>query len=277
MRRLAFLLLALLWLTLLPGASSAQVAVSGSPDTHLSQGRILIRPGDVSSDIEVLAPAPLDLGPLPVGADVIAYALAGPTRHYFVLGHALVLPGGVTAGPRDIVRWDGAAYTLEVDGAAVGFPDGTVIDALSFDPLADTAWFSFQSPIDFFGTLLREADVVDAQTFAKAFDATAAGVPAGMNVDAVSQLPPSNDVLLSFDTGGTLGGVTFADEDVLRYDPDTRGFTLVVDTSVADPEWEAANLDAIEVPEPGAIAQLAAGAALLAVLARSRNQKRRSS
>ena len=29
---------------------------------------------------------------------------------------------------------------------------------------------------------------------------------------------------------GTLGGVTFADEDVLRYDPDTDAWTLVVDT-----------------------------------------------
>lgn len=265
------LLCSLIWLVAHAQAASGELAFSGSPDIHLNQSGTLIGPEDVSTDIEVLLPGRIGLGPLPDGADVIAYAGASPTSHYFVLGHTLVLAGGVTASPRDVVLWDGSRYSLALDGAALGLPDGTVIDAVSYDPSSDTAWFSFDTPIDLFGTVLREADVVDSATLTRVFDATAAGVPAGMDVDGVSQLPGTNDVLLSFDVGGTLGGVTFADEDVLRYDPDGGTFTLEVDASAADPDWGPADLDALElIPEPGAVAQLAAGVAALVLLARMR-------
>src|SRR5262245_31001457 len=167
MRRHRLLLLSSLVLVARPATAADPLILRGSPDIHVDQTFTVLRPGDVAADLEVLLPGLIDLGPLPDGADVIAYAPAGPGSHFFVLGHTLVLPGGVTAGPRDVVRWDGSAYTVELDGAEIGLPDGTVIDAIAFDPATDTPWFSFEAPIDLFGTVLREADVVDAQTLAK--------------------------------------------------------------------------------------------------------------
>jgi hypothetical protein len=248
---------------------SAQIAALGSPDIHVDQSGTVVSPGDVAEDIEVLMPAVVDLGPLPDGAEVNSYTPLSATEQYFTLGHTLALPGGVTARPRDVVLWDGVSYTIALDGS-MGFPDGAAIDALAIDPFTFTSWLSFDTTIDLSGNVFRDADVFD-ELFNKVFDATAAGVPAGMDVDAVGMIPPTNDVLLSFDTGGTLGGITFADEDVLRYDPDGDTWMLVVDTSATQPNWAAADLDALTaVPEPAGTAMLATGLAAMFLFARHR-------
>jgi hypothetical protein len=225
----------------------------------------------VADDIEVLLPTKIDLGPLPDGAEVTAYTEDGAAGRYFSLGHTMLLAGGIVARPHDIVQWDGAAYSLALDGSTVPFPDNAAIDALAFDLLTGDVWLSFDTTIDLFGTVLRDADVVNVLTLALVFDASAAGVPAGMNVDGVSAVPSSNDVLLSFDIGGAIGGVTFADEDVLRYDPVADTWALEVDSSAADSDWGAADLDALHaVPEPHAIVMLAFGITALRRLARRR-------
>jgi hypothetical protein len=250
---------------------SAQIAALGSPDIHVDQSGTVVSPGDVAEDIEVLMPAVVDLGPLPDGAEVNSYTPLSATEQYFTLGHTLALPGGVTARPRDVVLWDGVSYTIALDGS-MGFPDGAAIDALAIDPFTFTSWLSFDTTIDLSGNVFRDADVFD-ELLNKVFDATAAGVPAGMDVDAVGMIPPTNDVLLSFDIGGTLGGITFADEDVLRYDPDGDTWMLVVDTSATQPNWAAADLDALTaVPEPAGTAMLATGLAAMFLFARHRRQ-----
>jgi len=249
---------------------SAQIAVLGSPDIHVDQSGTVVAPGDVSEDIEILTPAVIDLGPLPDGAEVNSHSPLSATEQYFTLAHTLALPGGVTARPRDVVLWDGVSYTIALDGGIFGFPDGAAIDALAIDPFSFSSWLSFDTTVDLSGNVFRDADVFD-ELFNKVFDATAAGVPAGMDVDAVGMIPATNDVLLSFDIGGTLGGITFADEDVLRYDPDGDTWTLVVDTSATQPNWAAADLDALTpVPEPAGTAMLATGLAALGLAARRR-------
>jgi hypothetical protein len=257
------------------GPASAQIMVSGSPDIHVDQSGTIVAPADVSDDIEVLSPGLVDLGPLPDGADVTSYARFTETETVFSVGHTLALPGGITARPRDLVIWDGAAYRIEIEGASFGFPDGAAIDAFSISPFDSTFWLSFDTTVDLSGTIVRDADVI-ASSGAKAFDATAAGVPAGMDVDGVSMIPTTNDLLLSFDVGGTLGGITFADEDVLRYDPDGDTWTLVIDTSATQPNWAAADLNAFQVvPEPGGVIPLFIGAWVLVQLAGMRAEPRR--
>jgi hypothetical protein len=172
--------------------------------------------------------------------------------------------------PRDTLLWviTDPGHTWIPPAAVATFC--VAIDAFAIYSFTETVWLSFDTTVDLFGTVLRDSDVFDG-LFNRVFDATAAGVPAGLDVDAVGMLPPMNDLLLSFDTGGTLGGITFADEDVLRYYPDGDTWTLAVDTSATQPNWAAADLDALTaVPESEAALMLAMGFAALVLFARRR-------
>ena len=54
-------------------------------------------------------------------------------------------------------------------------------------------------------------------TFSMFVDASAAGVPAGVDLDAFEYLDSNGHLLLSFDTSGSAGGVAFDKEDVLEW------------------------------------------------------------
>ena len=79
-----------------------------------------------------------------------------------------------------------------------------------------------------------------------AFSATAAGLPAGVNVDAVG-VESDGDLLLSFDTAVTLGGLRVDDEDVVRIDAATGATSLAFDGS-AQGIAEGLDLDAVSRP-----------------------------
>lgn len=261
---------------LLP-AGGAPADLSGSSDVSIDLGATVVAPADVADDLATTGPLAVDLGPLPDAADVTAYSPHPGTGEYFSVGHTLALPGGVTARPRDVVLWDGVAYSLALDGAAAGIPDGAAIDAFAFDPVTGDFWLSFDTTVDLSGTVLRDADVADGSTLALVFDAQAAGVPPGTDVDGVARVPGGSGILLSFDVSGSIGGVSYADEDVLRYDLAGGGWSLELDASTVSAAWEPADLDALHlVPEPGSLAMLASGAATLWALARRRDRRRRS-
>jgi hypothetical protein len=94
------------------------------------------------------------------------------------------------------------------------------------------------------GITVRPADVVrfDGTAYTLEFDAAVRGVPPGVDVDAVGAAE-NGVLLLSFDVGVTLSGVTFDDEDVARFDG--ASFTSFFDGSAAgiDP---ALDLDALD-------------------------------
>ncbi len=70
---------------------------------------------------------------------------------------------------------------------------------------------------------------------------------------------------MSFDTAGSIGGVNFDDEDVLRFDGTT--WSMEFDASAADSDWAAADLDAVFVPEPAAALLRLSALGVLAALA----------
>ena len=80
--------------------------------------------------------------------------------------------------------------------------------------------------------------------------------------------------MMSFDTTGTIGGIFFDDEDVVRFDGAT--WSLEFDASAADADWASADLDAVMVPEPDGSILLFAGLGLLLYLAGSQRQRPRS-
>jgi hypothetical protein len=80
---------------------------------------------------------------------------------------------------------------------------------------------------------------------AKLLDAQALGLPANLNIDAIDTFATKGYLLVSFDTGGTIAGITFADEDILqlrlRDGQWSKRFSLL---NFSD-RWGPANLDGL--------------------------------
>lgn len=90
--------------------------------------------------------------------------------------------------------------------------------------------FSLDTAASLGGGVARPGDVMryDGASYSKEFDASGAGVPNGVQTDAVSLAP--GGLLLSFDTTVSLpGSVVAADEDVVLWDGST--FSMVIDGS----------------------------------------------
>lgn len=83
------------------------------------------------------------------------------------------------------------------------------------------------------------------------------GVNHSLDIDAAQDLG-GGDFLVSFDTTGSIGGLTFADEDVLRFDD--ASWSLEIDSSALNSAWAAADLNAIMVPDPGSASASSPGA-----------------
>ena len=78
---------------------------------------------------------------------------------------------------------------------------------------------SFDVTVNLGGLTVHPADVIryDGSIYVLEFDASAAGVPQGANVDAVA-FRTDNDLYLSFDTSVTLQTIVYHDEDIVSYD-----------------------------------------------------------
>ncbi|MEZ4333326.1 MAG: right-handed parallel beta-helix repeat-containing protein [Myxococcota bacterium] len=109
---------------------------------------------------------------------------------------------------------------IVVAAAATGsLPESTDLIGLG-RTLGGASLLAFDTTVELTGGLVaRPGDVVawDGATHTRLFDATAAGVAAGVRVDAVSLSPAS--LALSFDTDVLLPGpLAVADEDLVRWD-----------------------------------------------------------
>ena len=100
------------------------------------------------------------------------------------------------------------------------------------------------------------------------FDGSEAGVPDALDLDA-AQLYSAKQLLLSFDSSGSIEGIAFHDEDILEYDLGTQRWALDTDPSKVESALSGADLDAlVVVPEPAGVLSLLFGTALLFVLGR---------
>lgn len=268
--RLLVAALPLLGPLLVGGPASAQSTLGVSPDITiaLGPGGLVVQDEDVVVDNQLGVVLLEDLGPLPGAAEVVGHAIAANGDRLFVLANTTSLAGGVTAAGGDVVRYDGVAFSIELDASSVGIPRGVLIDAVSIAPTG--LLVSFDTTVALSGGLVAaDEDLVrwDGADFTAALDASSAGVATTLDVDAAQDLG-GGTFLVSFDTSGSVGGVSFDDEDVLRYDG--ASWTLEIDASSLDADWRAADLDALQVPEPGTAIALAFGAGALARLARRR-------
>jgi hypothetical protein len=260
---------------LVAGAASAAhaatelVSISSSPDTTALFGGLEVRDQGVFADDFGGTLVPVAFGDLPEGAAVDAFHDFGDGRRLFSLDGWADL-GGLPVTPADLVLFDGSAHSLAFDAGAAGVPAGADVDAVTVDP-GGGLLLSFDVAVDLPGGPYRDRDLVlwDGGGFSLGFDGAGAGVPAWADLDAAHRLADGN-LWLSFDVGGTVGGVAFADEDVLEHDPATGSWELVYDGSAEHPGRVAADLDALGVGEPVSVLEIPTlsplSTALLAIL-----------
>lgn len=230
-------------------AATPLAALDASPDVTLDLSGVVLDDGDLGADDLVGPVVPLDLGPVPIHADLDAAHDLGDGARLLSLDVTTDLPGIGAAGPADVARWDGAAYSLEFDAAAAGVPAGARVDAISRAENGDLI-LSFDVTVDLGGVVAADEDLVryDAGvgTFSLYFDGSDAGLSTALDLDAAERLA-NGHLLLSFDLSGSVGGVAFDDEDVLEYDPTAGSWETSYDGSAEDSGWPGADVDAISI------------------------------
>ncbi len=87
------------------------------------------------------------------------------------------------------------------------------------------------------GTVMRPADIFTAAGV-KVLDASSAGVPDGVNINALSRDPANCDLIISINTTALLSGNAFRADDLIRWNS-SNGFSLFQQTNFD------ANIDAV--------------------------------
>lgn len=263
----------------LPVGGAARAEVASSPDVAVDLGGTTVLHRQAAIDDLMGGILIESFGGLPDGVDVDAYHEDPDGAVLFSTDTTVSLPGGVVAGPADVVRYAGGVYSIVFDasdpdgsGSGPSIPAGVDLDAVTRDPATGDLILSFDVTVDL-GFIADDEDLVrfDGTSFSMALDTSAlALVPPfdpALDVDAVSALG-GGAYALSFDGSGSAGGVAFDDEDVLDVDPSGPSVTMAFDASAAHAGWAPSDLDAVMLPEPGSLVGLAAGAVLLLGLAR---------
>lgn len=245
------------------GAATPLSAVRYAPDVTVVLGGTLVTPQNVAEDDFAGMVSLVNAGVVPDGTGIVAYGSLPNGDQLLAFDTAQDLPGGLFVRPGDVVRLSGATYSLAFDAAANGVASGVITDAVAQISPNDLL-LSFDVTVVLGGITAGPEDLVRFKdgAFSLFFDGSLAGVPAGLNLDAVDCLPRNGHLLLSFDGSGTVGGVSFDDEDVLEYTPGSGGWMLAYDGSAQHAGWSAADLRAVSAAAataPGAVAPQVGG------------------
>jgi hypothetical protein len=188
--------------------------------------------------------AAIDLGTLPVTADVTAFHWLDETYRLF----SLDIPVDVTQGlvyPQNVIAWDGTTYYFAFDPEVAAIPASSGIDALSATGNG-LILLSFDVTTQLpGGVVAADEDVVawDGVGWSMFFDGSAKGIPAGLDIDGLDIHTNGSMLYFSFDTSGLLGNTYFNDEDIVAYDG--ANWSLSLDASaVLGVSLAAGDLDA---------------------------------
>ncbi len=237
-------------------------SVRYAPDITVVLGGTTVTPQNVAADNLAGTVSLVNIGSIPNGTDVIAYSPLANGDQLLAFDTTLTL-GSLTARPGDVVRLSGTTYSLEFDATANGIPNGVMTDALA-EISPNDLLLSFDVTITLGSLTAAPEDLVRFKdgVFSLFFDGSLAGVPVGLNLDAVDCLPRNGHLLISFDGSGTVGGVNFDDEDVLEYSPESNSWALAYDGSAQHAGWPPADLAAVSASPatpPNAIAPVIGG------------------
>lgn len=209
----------------------------------------------------------LGLGAIPDGTRVVAYHRRADASHLFVVDVATAL-GGTVCTPRDVIGYDGANYSKFFDGVAAGIPDGVRINGVALVDSA-TLQLSFDTTVALSGVTFTPRDIAQWNNpgFSKAFDGAAAGLPDGtvlQDFDRLSRSDVNGHLLLTFDTAGAIGALSYDRSDVLEYTPGAPGtWEINFQGTARSSGWSSADLTGVwamasAIP-PTAVTQTATG------------------
>lgn len=269
-------------------ASAAPDLVVASPDITIDlipgAGSDLVTDQDLAADNLLGIVVEESLGSFVAGrqeVSVVGYHDEGGGRRLIVFDEPIQLFGTVPS-PGDVVRYSGGTdYSVIFDASAEGIPPGVEVDAVARG-LDGELVLSFTTHVDFGSFTAADEDLVrfDGTDFSMVFDASSFGIPASLDLDGASYDDATGNLFVSFDSDGDIEGVLFfSDEDVVEFDPVTGlwvrplAFEATSDGSGNAASWRAADVEAIQVPEPGFAATLAVG---VLGLARATRRSKRS-
>jgi hypothetical protein len=145
-----------------------------------------------------------------------------------ILSDDAIAEVGIASGTATVIEWLDRLDRSDVDAFHRG-------DAAC----GDAPWFSLSTTTEIAGTVMAPADVF-TNAGIKVFDARAAGVPDGVDIDAISRDPASCDLVFSVDVTTELGGVVVGPADLIRWRA-ADGFSLIAATELPG------NLDALHL------------------------------
>jgi hypothetical protein len=240
-----------LLLVALGGSARAQLtSLEVSPDTTIALGGSVLGRDEVGEDDLAGSVAFTGTGvALPISANLSALERLPGGGALFASDVAAALPGGAIARPFDVVRHTVGPPVLAFSGAGSGLPAGTQVDAVV--EVGSELWLSFDTTVSLGGTVAADEDLLrvppGGAPTAVVFDGSAQGIGVGLDLDGADRLDDGR-LLLSFDGAGSAGGVSFADEDVLLFDPASGSYALAYDGSAQHAVWYASDLDALDAP-----------------------------
>ena len=150
-----------------------------------------------------------------LGPSVTAFSAATPLESLSLSLDVTTLVKQVSVNDEDVLLDDFGPLISLVD---IGILPATA-DVDAFHPLPDGAvLFSMDTTVALPGLSPSPSDIIRFSTgsYVVEFSGEAAGIPAGVNVDALTL--SNGDLIVSFDVATELGGKFYQDEDLVRYD-----------------------------------------------------------
>ncbi|WP_165371522.1 hypothetical protein [Pseudolysobacter antarcticus] len=156
--------------------------------------------------------------------------------------------GGTYFYPADVIKYSGGTFSKAFDAVAAGVPKGVHCDGVARLDTNSKLLLSFDRTFAANGFTVRPADVmlITAGAFsAKKLDAQALGFSSALNIVGIDAMGTHTDLLVAFDSAGTVGGVTFTRNDLLSVHLPSGVWTKRYALSSFSDRWNTAHVDGV--------------------------------
>lgn len=171
----------------------------------------------------------------------VTSAFAATANPWFIVVDPWEQFSGLVANPGQVVEFDTASDSFTEFAQIVSPP----VELDAFERIDDeTLYFSIDMHDDLLSLTASPGDVfffdLASGTLTRVLEASAAGLPDGVNIDAVT-LADNGDLIVSVDTHVNLGGSVYDDADLIRFDGSS--FSMFLDGSTLGLD-DTADIDA---------------------------------